>query len=41
MVRAGGISAWGDVLYNEADPITLVIELAADRRHEVLAGYRV
>lgn len=33
--------AWGDVLYAEDDPVSVVIALAGDRRREVLAGYRV
>ena len=32
---------WADVLYNEADPVTVAIEMAGDRRREELVGYRV
>lgn len=30
---------WADVLYDETDPVSVVIDLASDRRREVLAAF--
>ncbi|AEV73988.1 hypothetical protein MycrhN_3468 [Mycolicibacterium rhodesiae NBB3] len=31
---------WADVLYDETDPVTVVVAMAGDRRREVLDAYR-